>query len=226
MKSYFSILNKFHIVAKNKALYEAAFTHSSYIHEHNEYEDYERIEFVGDGVLDLVVADLLFKNFPTLDQGMMTKLRSKIVCGASLARYAEIYNFGECIRLGHGELITGGRNSHKILEDVFEAFIGACYLDNDYDYVYNLIKQIMLDDILNFDLESVTDYKSKLQEDVQTDRRGTVVYRVIKEEGNAQNKYFEVEAIYDEIVLGVGRGKSKKSAEQDAAHNALLKRVK
>ena len=226
MKSFLSILNNFRIIAKNKSIYEQAFTHSSYIHEHPECLDYERIEYVGDAVLDLIIADLVYKSYPNIDQGMMSKLRSQIVCGKSLANYARRYGFGECIRLGHGEIMSGGRDSNKILEDVFEAFIGAYYLDSSYENVYALVKDIMLEDILNFDLESVNDYKSKLQEDVQSDRRGTVTYKVINEIGNAQNKVFEVEVLYDGIVLGVGKGTSKKKAEQDAAHNALLKRVK
>lgn len=224
MKNFTDILNKFNIIAKNKSLYERAFTHSSYIHEHEECEDYERIEYVGDAVLDLAVADLIYKNHPLLDQGLMSKLRAQIVCGKNLAKYAREYDFGSHIRLGHGEYVSGGENSDKILEDVFEAFIGAYYLDYNYESAYELVKKIMLDDIINFDLESVTDYKSKLQEAVQSDRRGTVTYRVVKEIGNAQNKIFEVEAIlYDNYVLGYGRGSSKKKAEQEAARDALQK---
>ena len=140
--------------------------------------------------------------------------------------YARLYDFGSAIRLGHGELLSGGRDSSKILEDVFEAFLGAYYLDAGYEAVYDLVKEIMLEDIKTFKLDSVTDYKSKLQEDVQTDRRGNVVYRVTKETGSAQNKTFYVEAVYENIVLGHGVGSSKKKAEQDAARDALSKRVK
>lgn len=226
MKSYLSVLNTFHIVAKNKRYYEEAFTHSSYVHENPSAKDYEQMEFIGDGVLDLVVADLIYKNFPQLNQGIMSKLRASLVCGKSLSNYARNYNFGESIRLGHGEAMTGGRNSSKILEDVFEAFIGAYYLDYGYDAVYKLLKDIMLEDLVNFDLDSLTDYKSKLQEEIQSDRRGTVTYKVIKETGNAQNKNFVIEVIYENIVLGVGSGSSKKIAEQEAARDALSKRVK
>lgn len=226
MKSYLNILNRFNIIAKDKKFYEQAFTHSSYVHENMDSTDYERVEFMGDAVLDIVVADLIFKNYPDLSQGIMTKLRAALVCGKSLANYAREYEFGDAIRLGHGEILSGGRDSSKILEDVFEAFIGACYLDLGYDKTYELIKNIMLDDILSFDLDSVTDYKSKLQEDVQTDKRGTVIYRVVNEIGPAQNKTFFVEAVYENIVLGHGKGSSKKKAEQDAARDALSKRVK
>ena len=225
MKSFLSVLNNFRIIAKNKKFYEDAFTHSSYVHEHPECTDYERVEFVGDAVLDLIVADLVYKTYPTLDQGLMTKLRASFVCGKSLSNYARMYNFGDSIRLGHGEASSGGRNSSKILEDVFEAFIGAVYLDLGYEVTYKLISEIMLVDIKEFDLNSVTDYKSKLQEEIQTDRRGVIVYRVVKETGPAQNKIFEVEAVYENIILGRGVGSSKKKAEQEAARDALLKRV-
>lgn len=226
MKSYLNILNNFRIIAKNKKYYEEAFTHSSYVHENPSCKDYEQMEFIGDAVLDIIVADLIYKTYPSLSQGIMSKLRAALVCGKSLASYARMYDFGSAIRLGHGELLSGGRDSSKILEDVFEAFLGAYYLDDGYEAVYNLVKEIMLEDIKTFKLDSVTDYKSKLQEDVQTDRRGNVVYRVTKETGSAQNKTFYVEAVYENIVLGHGVGSSKKKAEQDAARDALSKRVK
>ena len=226
MKSYLNILNNFRIIAKNKKYYEEAFTHSSYVHENPSSKDYEQMEFIGDAVLDIIVADLIYKTYPTLSQGIMSKLRAALVCGKSLSSYARLYDFGSAIRLGHGELLSGGRDSSKILEDVFEAFLGAYYLDAGYEAVYDLVKEIMLEDIKTFKLDSVTDYKSKLQEDVQTDRRGNVVYRVTKETGSAQNKTFYVEAVYENIVLGHGVGSSKKKAEQDAARDALSKRVK
>ncbi len=226
MSNYKDILNSFNIKTENYGLFLRAFTHSSYVHEHEDEMDYEQIEFIGDGVLDLVVADLIFKTYSKLNQGVMTKLRSSIVCGKSLSQYARKYNFGPAIRLGHGEILSGGNDSDKILEDVFEAFIGATYLDQGFEFTYSLIKSITLKDIEEFDLESLTDYKSKLQEEIQSDKRGVIVYRVIKEQGSAQNKTFEVEAIFEDIILGRGKGTSKKRAEQDAARDALLKRVK
>ena len=225
MEGYLNILEKYHLTPKNKDLFEEAFTHSSYVHEHSEFKDYERIEFVGDGVLDLVVADLIYHEYPHLDQGVMTKLRASIVCGTSLARYARTLNFGDFLRLGKGEETSGGRNNNKILEDVFEAFIGACYLDFGYQVVFNIVSDIMMNDIKNADLDSVTDYKSKLQETIQTEHRGSIVYRVIKEQGSPQNKRFFIEVLYENIVLGRGEGTSKKRAEQDAARDALKKKV-
>ena len=226
MNTYLDILNKYHLEPTNPSLFEEAFTHSSYVHEHEECKDYERIEFVGDGVLDLVVAIIIFTEYPALDQGIMTKLRASIVCGSSLARYARKLNMGSMIRLGKGEETSNGRDSNKILEDVFEAFIGACYLNFGYEVVFNIVYDIMYDDIKHVDLDTITDYKSKLQEYVQADRRGTIVYKVIREEGSPQNKKFFVEAIYENMILGFGEGSSKKKAEQEAARDALKKRAK
>ena len=226
MKGYESILNQFGKVAKTPKLFEEAFTHSSYVHEHPDCKDYERIEFVGDAVLDFVVAIFIYKEYPSLDQGIMTKLRASIVCGSSLAGYAKKLHFGEALRLGKGEELCNGRNSDKILEDVFEAFIGACYLDFGFDAVVSILQDIMMEDIKNMDLDSVTDYKSKLQEYVQTDRRGNIEYQVVKETGTPQNKMFYVQVLYEDMVLGRGQGTSKKRAEQDAAHDALKKKVK
>lgn len=221
------ILENFDIVPNDKKLFEQAFTHSSYVHELGiEKGDYERIEFMGDAVLDLAVANLIFKAHKDMPQGIMSKLRSNLVQGTSLAEYARKYDFGKAILVGHGELISGGQNSKKILEDVFEAFIGAVYLDQGYEKAYQIVKKVFLDDIYHFDIEAIQDFKSKLQEDVQSDRRGNVVYRVVKESGTPQDKEFEIEVLYDDIVLGHGKGKNKKQAEQAAARDALSKRAR
>lgn len=226
MSSYKEILKKFNIEVKNENLYLEAFSHPSYANErHDNSKDYERIEFVGDGVLDLVVADLIYRNYPYMDQGNMTKVRAQLVQGISLAEFARELKIGDAIRLGRGEQKSGGSNSNKILEDVFEAFIGAIYLDQGFDVVYRVIETIFMDKILNIDLDSITDYKSKLQEDVQTDRRGTVSYVIVSEEGDAQHKCFVVEAHYEGYILGRGKGPSKKKAEQEAAKDALSKRA-
>ena len=156
------ILREFNISTSSYYLYEQAFSHSSYAHEHGDKHDYERIEFMGDAVLDLVVADLVFKNHPNMPQGDMSKLRSKLVKKESLANYARKYNFGEAILLGNGEKQNGGKNLDKILEDVFEAFIGAIYLDLGYDMTYSIIKKIFLDDVINYSSDELTDYKFKL----------------------------------------------------------------
>lgn len=224
MPKYFKVLNKFNIKPNHLDIFEHAFSHPSFVNENKgKYVDYERIEFIGDGVLDLIVADLIFKNHENMDQGLMSKLRSHLVRRESLAKYARKYGLGEAVLLGHGEKNNGGNNLDKILEDVFESFIGAIYLDQGFDAVYKIITKIFLQDVINYSLDDITDYKSRLQEYVQSDTRETVIYRTIKETGNSQDKEFTVEVLWDGNVWGVGVGSNKKKAEQNAAKDALSK---
>ena len=224
MHKFMDVLKRFNIEPNDVSLFEHAFSHSSFVNENRgNHVDYERIEFIGDGVLDLVVADLIFKTHTNMDQGLMSKLRSSLVRKESLASYARKLGLGEAILLGHGEKLNGGSNLDKILEDVFESFIGAIYLDQGFEVVYRIIKDIFTYDIEHFSVEEVTDYKSRLQEYVQADTRENVIYRVIKECGSSQDKLFVVEVLLDGNVWGVGSGKNKKKAEQNAAKDALSK---
>ena len=223
------VLNNFNIKPHKIEYYEEAFTHSSYANEvKNGVVDYERIEFIGDGVLDLIVADLIFNLYPTMSQGIMTKLRAQVVCSSTLASYSKKLGFGEIIKLGKGQIKEGA--NQKILEDVFESFIGATYLDQGYDFVKELITKIVIDDIKHFDIDLLTDYKSKLQELLQANYRGNIKYEVINETGPAQDKTFYVEVymvMLDKSVLksGKGSGKNMKLAEEDAARDALTKKA-
>lgn len=224
MPKYLDVLKRFNIVPNDLDLFKHAFSHPSFVNEaKGKHVDYERTEFIGDGVLDLIVADLIFKNHPTMDQGLMSKLRSSLVRRESLAKYARKYGLGDAVLLGHGEKNNGGNNLDKILEDVFESFIGAIYLDQGFQVVYQIIYDIFIDDVINYSLEEITDYKSRLQEYVQADTRDCVTYRTIKETGNSQDKEFTVEVLWDGNVWGVGTGQSKKKAEQNAAKDALSK---
>lgn len=224
MHKFYVVLERFNIKPNDVSLFKHAFSHSSFVNEiKGNHNDYERIEFIGDGVLDLVVADLIFRKHKNLDQGIMSKLRSHLVRKESLANYARKYGLGEAILLGNGEKINGGNNLDKILEDVFEAFIGAIYLDQGFDKVYGIIERIFSYDIEHFKIEEITDYKSRLQEYVQADTRETVTYRVVKETGSSQDKMFVVEVVLDGSVWGIGSGSSKKKAEQNAAKDALSK---
>ena len=224
MHKFMDVLKRFNIEPNDVSLFEHAFSHSSFVNENRgNHVDYERIEFIGDGVLDLVVADLIFIIHTNMDQGLMSQLRSSLVRKESLASYARKLGLGEAILLGHGEKLNGGSNLDKILEDVFESFIGAIYLDQGFEVVYRIIKDIFTYDIEHFSVEEVTDYKSRLQEYVQADTRENVVYRVVKESGSSQNKLFIVEVLLDGNVWGVGSGKNKKKAEQNAAKDALSK---
>lgn len=220
------LLDLFGIETNNIALYEQAFTHSSYVNEKKTDKPcYERLEFIGDGVLDLIIADFVYKQYPDLDQGQLSKLRIYFVNGEALTRYAKKYNFNNILLLGHGQKINGGTND-KILEDVFESFIGAVYLDKGFDFVYKLIQKIFLEDIQNVSLSVLKDYKSQLQEYVQADSRNSVLYRCVSETGNPPNTEFVCEVYWDDTVFGVGKGTSKKKAEQEAAKDALSKMVR
>ena len=220
------ILKGFKIETSNRSLYRQAFTHSSYTNEKKtKTGHYERLEFIGDGVLDLVLADLVYKTYPKLDQGELSKLRIYFVNGVTLTQYARKYHFDEVLLLGKGQKTNGGSND-KILEDVFEAFLGAVYLDQGFDFVYNLLKEIFLDDIKNVSLNVLKDYKSQLQEFVQADTRNCVTYRCISEKGNPPHTEFVCEVMWDDQVYGVGKGTSKKKAEQEAARDALSKMVR
>lgn len=226
---YKDVAKKFNIEIHNEQLFIDAFTHSSFSNERKTCQDYERIEFIGDGVLDLVVADLVFKLYPNMKQGELTKLRANLVCSTSLASFARKFEFNKAIRLGHGEIQAGGPNQ-KILEDVFEAFIGATYLDQGFEFTKNIIKDIFYESIVNYDLDKLTDYKSKLQEYLQSNYRGNIVYRVISETGTSQDKNFVVEVIINlddssSLVLGKGSGRNKKMAEEAAAKDAMSKKA-
>lgn len=220
------ILKGFKIETSNRSLYRQAFTHSSYTNEKKtKTGHYERLEFIGDGVLDLVLADLVYKTYPKLDQGELSKLRIYFVNGVTLTKYARKYHFDQVLLLGKGQKTNGGSND-KILEDVFEAFLGAVYLDQGFDFVYNLLKEIFLEDIKNVSLNVLKDYKSQLQEFVQADTRNCVTYRCISEKGNPPHTEFICEVMWDDQVYGVGKGTSKKKAEQEAARDALSKMVR
>ena len=220
------ILKGFKIETSNRSLYRQAFTHSSYTNEKKtKTGHYERLEFIGDGVLDLVLADLVYKTYPKLDQGELSKLRIYFVNGLTLTQYARKYHFDQVLLLGKGQKTNGGSND-KILEDVFEAFLGAVYLDQGFNFVYNLLKEIFLEDIKNVSLNVLKDYKSQLQEFVQADTRNCVTYRCISEKGNPPHTEFVCEVMWDDQVYGVGKGTSKKKAEQEAARDALSKMVR
>ncbi|WP_158737666.1 ribonuclease III [Alteribacillus sp. YIM 98480] len=202
-----------------------AFTHSSYVNEHRirSVHDNERLEFLGDAVLELAVSQHLFKRFATMSEGDMTKLRAAIVCEASLANLAEELHFGELVFLGKGEEMTGGRKRPALLADVFEAFVGALYLDQGIERVYTLLNQTVYPKIDHGAFSHMMDFKSQLQEHIQRDNLGTIVYEIKDEIGPAHSREF-VSAVYlNEKVLGEGRGRSKKEAEQHAAQQALSK---
>ena len=224
MRNIEELFPKIFIKPKNIELYELALTHPSYNADaKTKNHDYERLEYIGDAVLGFVVADLIYKIHPTLNQGLMSKLRSYLVKSTSLAAYARKINLNEYIKTGHSINSHRISESDNILEDVFEALIGAIYLDLGINKVYSYIKSFMYNDIKNIDFDILTDYKTKLQEAMQSEHRDSVTYVVIDEKGPPHNKTFYVNVMFGGMVLASGSGKSKKAAEEDAAKNALLK---
>lgn len=212
------------IIPNDLSLYVIAFSHSSYVHENNTKTNYERLEFLGDKVLDLVISDYLYNNFDK-EEGVMTKLRASYVCENACFRYATDLNFSDYIKVGHGEDMSGGRYKKVILADIFEAFCGAMYLDLGYELCRKKVLEIIVPYILNPNITFFSDYKSALQECVQTEQK-SVIYELIEEVGPSHNKLFTISAIVDSVVLGTGKGNSKKEAEQEAAKNALEKLAK
>lgn len=214
------ILEEFGITPNKIKLYEQALTHTSYANEHN-CPSYERLEYLGDAVLELVMSTYLFKN-TTYPEGRMTKLRARYVCENALYEYSLKLGLNEYIRLGHGESENGGRMRKAIVADTFEAFIAAMYLDQGLDVVNNFIKHYIIPLIEKKELTFEQDYKSILQEFVQTDKR-TLNYVVVDESGPAHDKTFTIIVKIDDIIYGRGTAHSKKEAEQLAAKNALEK---
>ena len=222
---YISVFSKFGVSPKKTDLYLLALTHPSCNSEQNtKHQDYERLEFVGDSVIGFVSADLIYKAHGEMDQGLMSKLRSYLVCSKSLANYSRKYKFYEFIRIGHSITSEQLYKSDKILEDVFEALMGALYLDQGIEVAYRVIKEILYDDILNTGIDELIDAKTRLQEEIQSEYREAVKYVLIDETGPAHDRTFEVEVLFNGLVLGKGKGKSKKAAEEAAAKDALSKR--
>lgn len=210
-------LDKYGINLKNKKNLETALTHTSYANEHN-VESYERLEFLGDAVLELISSEYLFKNF-NYSEGEMSKIRSRYVCENALYTYAKEIGYIPYIRVGNG--IKGV--NENIVADCFEAILGAIFLECGFEVSKNYVLSIIKPYIDN-NIDLYSDYKSKLQELVQMDKN-TLEYKLVKESGPSHDKTYVFEVLIDNIVLGVGTGKSKKEAEQNAAKEAYFKKA-
>lgn len=210
---------------KEKSLYEQALTHSSFAYEkgrpcfHN-----ERLEFLGDAVLELIISSYLYKSYPALPEGKLTRLRADLVCEASLATLAENLNLGEYLRLGRGERASGGDRRPSLLADALEALIGAIYLDWGLKrcrrYVLELYRPA-LDNLQEGLLRR--DYKTRVQELAQARFGITPEYRIIRESGPEHDKMFQAEIVFDLKSVGRGTGRTKKESEQAAAKKAWVK---
>ena len=212
-----NFLKKFNININNNKLLTVALTHSSYANEHGHCENYERLEFLGDAVLEVVVSEYLFLN-TNYKEGQMTKLRASYVCEKALATYSKKIGIDKEIKLGHGQI---NNLNDTIIADVFEAIIGAIYLDQGFDTAKKCIEDIIVP-YIDKQIDFNVDYKTRLQELVQTGKK-SLEYEVVKEEGEAHKKTFEVVVKIDNIIYGKGIGNSKKEAEQMAALDAYNK---
>ena len=206
---------------KNRHLLEQALTHSSYANEKHmkKHSDNERLEFLGDAVLEIVSSEFLFINYPQKPEGELTKLRASIVCEPTLALCTKPLDLGKYLRLGRGEDHTGGRKRKSILSDALEAVIGAIYLDGGFTNAKEFVLNFILNDIEHKQL--FYDSKTILQEIVQENGTQPVEYILTKEEGPDHNKNFTVEARVNGKVMGQGSGHTKKAAEQAAAYQAI-----
>lgn len=214
-----TLTEKFNIKTDKNYLYEMAMTHTSYAYE-NKKQSYERLEFLGDAILEFLMSEYLY-NKKIYSEGEMTKLRAHFVCEEALYEYTIRLGIDEFVKLGHGEMEKETK-SKAILSDVFEAFLGAMFLDKGINFVRKFWYKNVVPIVESGEIDYFKDYKSQLQEFVQTDKK-SLEYFIIKEEGPAHNKQFTSEVRIDNIVYGVGCASSKKMAEQEAAKNALAK---
>ncbi len=227
MKNIKELLDKLEINYKELKLYEKAFSHSSFVNESKDktIESYERLEFLGDSILNNIVALYLYNNFVDRDPGELTLTRSYVVKKEFLAKVGKELKFEEYIKVGVGERKT--KLSNSIYEDVFESLVAAIYLDAGYDETKNFIINKICSKIKDIDIDNLKDYKTKLQEFLQNEKGKSVKYEKISEKNNADGtKTFEASALFEENVLGTGIGQSIKKAEQAAAKEALKKVTK
>ena len=208
---------------RDKSLLKQALTHSSFANEQriNKLKDYERLEFLGDAVLELISSDYLYARFTQIPEGELTKKRASLVCEPSLAYCAREFGLPQFLLLGKGEDMTGGRNRDSIVSDATEALLGAIYLDGGFANAKEFVLNFILNDIEHKQL--FYDSKTILQEMVQAKYKETLVYELIKEEGPDHNKSFEVCVKIGDEEIGRGLGRTKKAAEQVAAYHGICK---
>ncbi len=207
---------------KNKELLKNALTHSSYANEHkNKLSSNERLEFLGDSVLSIIVSDYIFENYPNLPEGELTKLRASLVCEDALCKFSKELNIGAFLLLGKGEMQNGGRDRPSILADAFEAVLAAMYLDGGMEVAKNHVLRFVTDELKNHTDSLIKDYKTVLQEIIQKNPEEQLFYVMVGESGPEHNKQFEFEVKLNSNTIGKGVGHSKKQAEQMAAKQAL-----
>lgn len=206
----------------NESLLKEALTHSSYANEHHKkFNCNERLEFLGDAVLSIVVSDYIFANCPKLPEGELTKLRASLVCEKSLHKFAKEIELGKFLLLSHGEIRSGGKNRPSILADAFEAVIAAIYLDGGIEPARKHILRFVVPEVEHRSSTSFKDFKTTLQEIIQKNPGEKLEYILVSSTGPDHDKHFKVEVHLNSNVIGRGGGRSKKEAEQQAAREAL-----
>ncbi|AHI53184.1 ribonuclease III [Spiroplasma culicicola AES-1] len=220
-----NFLKQFNIEVNSLDYYNEALTHNSYSNEHRLTKNYQRLEFLGDAILQMRVSEVLFKKYPKSNEGILTKYRSSIVRKETLAKFAQKIGLGQFIRLGVGELESKGYEKDSILSDVYESITAAIYLDAGAQALENWLNgTIFKDENTEIFLESIIDYKSELQELIQIEMRNELSYITVSQEKIEDNKtLFTVHCTLDGMVYGIGTGYNKKQAEQMSAKNALSK---
>lgn len=211
---------------KNKKLLITALTHSSYANEHstNKMKDNERLEFLGDSVLDLITTEYIMQEFSNFNEGQLSKIKSQVISEKSFSDIARKIKLGDYIYLSNGENVSGGRNRNSTLCDAFEALIGAIYLDSDYITVKNIAIKYLKQKIHNLqDFGDLFDYKTELQELIQSKNKTVPVYKLLESSGPDHNKEFKIAVVINDEIKGIGIAKSKKQAEKNAAKYALEK---
>ena len=207
----------------NIKLLENTLTHSSYANEtHSAHGSNERLEFLGDSVLSIIVSEHLYKNFKKLPEGELTKLRASLVCEKTLCMFSKQMNVGDYLLLGKGEANNHGNERPSILADAFEAILAAIYIDGGIDAAKKHVLRFIIPELENREYELFNDYKTALQEVIQRNPEERLSYVLIDESGPDHDKQFTVEVHLNSNVIGTGVGKSKKQAEQAAAHQALI----
>lgn len=207
---------------RDKSLLRQALTHSSFSNEQkiHKWKNYERIEFLGDAVLELISSDYFYRTYPEETEGNLTKMRAAAVCEQALAITARQLKLGSYMVFGKGEEQNGGRERESIIADAVEAIIGAVYLDAGIEEAKKFIYRFVLNDLENKRL--FYDAKSILQEQLQEKKAGELTYELVREEGPEHEKVFVMNALLNDVVIGTGQGKSKKTAQQHAAYDALM----
>ncbi|OYS17971.1 ribonuclease III [Lactobacillus taiwanensis] len=216
-----NLKEKYGIKFNNEKLLEDAFTHSSYANEHPGRKDYEKLEFLGDAVLELAVSDYLYRHFPKLNEGELTRMRSNIVRTEGFSEFAIECGFPAEINLGKGEEKAGARKRKTLLEDVFEAFNGALFLDQGMPAVQHFLHLTVYPLIAEGDFNASRDYKTELQERLQVNGSVKIEYQVIDEDESKPS--FKVQLLVNGEKVSEGQGRNKKAAEQQAAQAALTK---